>query len=65
MGLQDILTGMIHGPRGARQPSSSGAGMSPIIMALLGLLPTRQSRAAAVSLRLPAELADRCHPAAR
>jgi hypothetical protein len=39
MGLQDILTGMMHGPRGQPQPrSSSGGGMSPIMMALLGLL---------------------------
>jgi uncharacterized protein YidB (DUF937 family) len=40
MGLQDILTGMMNGPRGQRQPSSGGGGggMSPIMMALLGLL---------------------------
>jgi hypothetical protein len=40
MGLEDILTGMMHGPRGQRQPSSSGGGggMSPLMMALLGLL---------------------------
>jgi uncharacterized protein YidB (DUF937 family) len=40
MGLQDILTGMQNGPRGQRQSSSggSGGGMSPITMALLGLL---------------------------
>jgi uncharacterized protein YidB (DUF937 family) len=40
MGLADILTGMMNGPRGQRQPSSgaSGGGMSPIMMALLGLL---------------------------
>jgi uncharacterized protein YidB (DUF937 family) len=39
MGLQDILTGMMHGPRGQPQPrSGSGGGMSPIMMALLGLL---------------------------
>jgi uncharacterized protein YidB (DUF937 family) len=42
MGLQDILTGMMNGPRGQRQPSSggssSGGGMSPLMMALLGLL---------------------------
>jgi len=28
----------MHGPRGQRQPSSGGGGMSPIMMALLGLL---------------------------
>ena len=40
MGLTDILTGMMHGPRGQRQPGSSGGGggMSPLMMALLGLL---------------------------
>jgi len=34
MGLLDVLTGMRNGPRG----SGSGGGMSPITMALLGLL---------------------------
>ena len=40
MGLADILTGMMNGPRGQRQPSSgaSGKGMSPIMIALLALL---------------------------
>jgi len=41
MGLMDILTGMQNGPRGQRQPASPGSssgGMSPITMALLGLL---------------------------
>jgi uncharacterized protein YidB (DUF937 family) len=40
MGLLDILNGMQNGPRGQPQPSSggSGGGMSPIMMALLGLL---------------------------
>jgi len=41
MGLQDILTGMLNGPRGQRQPTGnapSSSGMSPITMALLGLL---------------------------
>jgi uncharacterized protein YidB (DUF937 family) len=42
MGLMDILTGMQNGPRGQRQPeppgSASGGGMSPWMMALLGLL---------------------------
>src|SRR6476619_2648896 len=35
MGLRDILTGMQNGPRGQPQPSG---GMSPIVIALLGLL---------------------------
>src|SRR6476646_2207020 len=39
MGLRDILTGMQNGPRGQPQPSSgSSGGMSPIVIALLGLL---------------------------
>jgi uncharacterized protein YidB (DUF937 family) len=40
MGLVDILNGMQNGPRGQRQPggSSSGSGMSPLTMALIGLL---------------------------
>ena len=36
MGLMDILNGMQNGPRGEKQPGSGG--MSPITMALLGLL---------------------------
>lgn len=40
MGLLDVLNGMAHGPRGPSTPSSSqsGGGMSPLTMALLGLL---------------------------
>jgi uncharacterized protein YidB (DUF937 family) len=40
MGLLDVLNGMAHGPRGQREPSSAGtsSGMSPITMAVLGLL---------------------------
>src|SRR4051795_1551529 len=40
MGLLDILNGMQNGPRGQQQPKSSGSsgGMSPIMMALLGVL---------------------------
>lgn len=39
MGLMDILNGMQNGPRGQRAPASQGGGgMSPITMALLGLL---------------------------
>jgi uncharacterized protein YidB (DUF937 family) len=36
MGLLDVLNGMQNGPRGASQPGKGG--MSPITMALLGLL---------------------------
>jgi len=39
MGLMDVLNGMQNGPRGARNPGSGGGGgMSPITMAILGLL---------------------------
>jgi uncharacterized protein YidB (DUF937 family) len=42
MGLLDILNGMQNGPRGQRQPApapaAGGGGMSPLMMALLGLL---------------------------
>jgi hypothetical protein len=39
MGLLDIIQGMKNGPRGHRQPSSSGSGggMSRVMMALLAL----------------------------
>jgi uncharacterized protein YidB (DUF937 family) len=36
MGLLDVLNGMQNGPRGA--PSTGGGGMSPLTMALLGLI---------------------------
>ena len=40
MGLMDILNGMQNGPGGQKQPTPPGqsSGMSPIMMALLGLL---------------------------
>jgi uncharacterized protein YidB (DUF937 family) len=41
MGLMDVLNGMQNGPHGRPAPSSassSGGGMSPITMAILGLL---------------------------
>lgn len=40
MGLLDILNGMQNGPGGQRQPAPAGSsgGMSPLMMALLGLL---------------------------
>jgi uncharacterized protein YidB (DUF937 family) len=37
MGLLDVLNGMQNGPHGQRDPNASG-GMSPITMAILGLL---------------------------
>lgn len=40
MGLLDVINGMQNGPRGQRSgaPASSSGGMSPITMAILGLL---------------------------
>ena len=39
MGLLDVLNGMQSGPRGPSNPSAqSGGGMSPMTMAILGLL---------------------------
>ncbi len=39
MGLLDVLNGMQNGPRGQRTPGSgSSGGMSPITMAVLGLI---------------------------
>jgi uncharacterized protein YidB (DUF937 family) len=38
MGLMDILNGMQNGPRGQREPNSGSGGMSPVTMAILGLL---------------------------
>jgi uncharacterized protein YidB (DUF937 family) len=39
MGLLDVINGMQNGPRGQTQPSTGGGGgMSPITMALMGLL---------------------------
>ena len=38
MGLMDILNGMQNGPRGQPDSNKSGGGMSPITMAILGLL---------------------------
>lgn len=38
MGLLDILNGMQNGPRGQAAPNAGKGGMSPITMAILGLL---------------------------
>jgi hypothetical protein len=45
MGLRDIIQGMKNGPRGQRQPNSSGGGwMSRTLMALLALLAYKASK---------------------
>lgn len=38
MGLLDILNGMQNGPRGSATPNAGQGGMSPMTMAILGLL---------------------------
>ncbi len=38
MGLLDVLNGMRNGPHGASTATTSGAGMSPVTMAVLGYL---------------------------
>lgn len=38
MGLLDVLNGMQNGPRGHTDPNAKSDGMSPITMAILGLL---------------------------
>ena len=38
MGLLDVLNGMQNGPRGQRTPATGSGGMSPITMAVLGLI---------------------------
>ena len=39
MGLLDVLNGMQNGPRGPSNPNAQGGGgMSPLTMAILGLL---------------------------
>lgn len=63
MGLIDVLNGMQNGPRGQSEPSSGGGsgGMSPITMAILGLLAYKavkgfagnQSSAAPAGTRVP------------
>jgi uncharacterized protein YidB (DUF937 family) len=38
MGLLDVLNGMQNGPRGPSDPNAQSSGMSPMTMAILGLL---------------------------
>ncbi|MGB7102650.1 MAG: YidB family protein [Xanthobacteraceae bacterium] len=38
MGLLDVLNGMQNGPRGQSKPGGGSGGMSPITMAVLGLI---------------------------
>ena len=61
MGLIDVLNGMQNGPRGQRDTASGSGGMSPITMAILGLLAYKavkgftgaQSSTAPANTRIP------------
>ena len=59
MGLLDILNGMQNGPRGQKQPGRSGSessgGMSPIMMALLGLLAHKAFKSRSGQAATPAD----------
>jgi uncharacterized protein YidB (DUF937 family) len=70
MGLIDVLNGMQNGPRGQREPtsnpssnpSSGGGGMSPITMAILGLLAYKAVKGLAGSQPSPAPANTRVPP---
>jgi uncharacterized protein YidB (DUF937 family) len=66
MGLIDVLNGMQNGPRGQREPtsnpSSGSGGMSPITMAILGLLAYKAVKGLAGSQPSPAPANTRVPP---
>ena len=64
MGLMDVLNGMQNGPRGQRDPSSSSGGMSPITMAILGLLAYKAVKGLPGSQPTPAPANSRIPPGA-
>ncbi|MGA8823812.1 MAG: YidB family protein [Pseudolabrys sp.] len=65
MGLMDVLNGMQNGPRGQRDPSSSSSGgMSPITMAILGLLAYKAVKGLSGSQPTPAPANSRIPPGA-
>ena len=69
MGLIDVLNGMQNGPHGQRDPSaspsSSSGGMSPITMAILGLLAYKAMKGLAGSQPSPAPADTRVPPGGR
>ena len=69
MGLIDVLNGMQNGPHGQRDPSasprSSSGGMSPITMAILGLLAYKAMKGLAGSQPSPAPANTRVPPGGR
>jgi uncharacterized protein YidB (DUF937 family) len=61
----DVLNGMQNGPRGQRQPTSnSGGGMSPLTMALIGLLAYKALKHFGGSQQQPAPAGRTAGPAA-
>ena len=66
MGLIDVLNGMQNGPRGQRNPSatpnSGSGGMSPITMAILGLLAYKAMKGLAGSQPSAAQANTRVPP---
>jgi len=64
MGLMDVLNGMQNGPRGQRDPSSGSGGMSPITMAILGLLAYKAVKGLSGSQPSPAPANNRIPPGA-
>jgi uncharacterized protein YidB (DUF937 family) len=66
MGLLDILNGMQNGPRGQRQPAppgSSSGGMSPWMMALLGMLAYKAIKGGGLGNMLGGQSAGAARPA--
>jgi uncharacterized protein YidB (DUF937 family) len=66
MGLLDILNGMQNGPRGGSAPAGSekSGGMSPITMAILGLLAWKAMKHLTGGQAAPADAGHKADPAA-
>src|SRR5262249_9815112 len=67
MGLMDILNGMQAGPRGRPQPgaASGGGGMSPLTMALIGLLAYKALKGSSRASAAPSAPAGPTGPASQ
>jgi uncharacterized protein YidB (DUF937 family) len=65
MGLLDVLNGMQNGPRGQRQPAPPGSssGMSPWMMALLGMLAYKAIKGGGLGNMLGGQSAGAATPA--